>query len=232
MIYNVFKQQVHYIPLYFKALGIASTVILLIVASKFITIMSEPAVFTGDAMMFTTVYTQMFGKFAIGLIYLLVTSLIAISHITYRSTDYLTVGTRQTLFYQILVQSLLIQFLLWAPWATLTVASFASLRTITDFQTLVIVLLGLVQVYFAQLLLVLIALIGFMLTRKRIIGIFVAVSLNLLFFSLHQVGVSLPFWKFMDFEPPLVKLINCLSLLPMLGVISAILNAIVKGRDY
>ncbi|WP_261809217.1 hypothetical protein, partial [Levilactobacillus humaensis] len=34
------------------------------------------------------------------------------------------------------------------------------------------------------------------------------------------------------FETPLVKLTSCLSLLLMLGIISAILNAIVKGRDY
>jgi len=232
VIYNVFKQQVQYMPLYFKAFGIANIIVLLIVTSKFITIISEPTVFTSGSMMFATVYTQMFGKFAIGLIYLLVTSLIAVSHISYRFTDYLTIGTRQILFYQILVQSILAQFLLWAPWAMLTATSFVGLGTITNPQTLAILLLGLVQVYFTQLFLVLIALIGLMLTEKKAIGIFVAISLNLLLFSLHQIGISMPLGRFTEFEAPLAKLINCLSLLPMLYIISAILNAIVKGRDY
>lgn len=211
--------------LYVKAFGIANIIVVLLVASNLIATIGEPIVFS-------TVYAQMFGKFAIGITYLPLTFLIAISHISYRFSDYLTIGTRQILFYQILFQSLLAQVILWVPWAILTTASFVGLRTITDLQSLVILLLGLVQVYFIQLFLVLIGLIGFMLTAQKPIGIFIAISINLLFFSLHQVGISIPFWKFTDSEAPFVKVINCLSLLPMLYIISAILNAIVKGRDY
>jgi len=232
VIYNIFKQQMQYMSLYIKAFGIASIMVFLLVASKLIVTIGEPAVFTGEPIVFTTIYAQMFGKFAIGTVYLPITFLIAISHIRFRFFDYLTIGTRQILFYQILFQSLLVQFILWVPWATLTAASFVVLGTITDPQSLVVLLLSLIQVYFIQLLLVIIALIGFMLTAKKVIGIFIAIAINLLFFSLHQMGVSIPFWKFTEPEAPLIKLINCLSLLPMLYIISAVLNVIIKGRDY
>lgn len=219
------KQQLRYTPRYYVPVTLVYVFMMLMILVKVVAIRQSDGTFLD-------VYFRWFDAYLLGVIFLPMSAMITLMTVVFRPYDYLRSGSRKLLYWQLLIQALLVQLIIWLPWAVSTLISSYAFGVVSNYQVGIMIVLSTVQVFFNQLFLVLMGLIGYLTLRRKVAGLIVIVSLNLCFFSLHLSKVVTPLWKFTRSQSPLDKLVNVVILVLISYVVSAVLLAIIKNRDY
>lgn len=219
------KQQLRYAPRYYVPVMLVYVFMMLMILVKVVAIRQSDGTFLD-------VYFRWFDAYLLGVIFLPMSAMITLMTVVFRPYDYLRSGSRKLLYWQLLIQALLVQLIIWLPWAVSTLISSYAFGVISNYQVGIMFVLSTVQVFFNQLFLVLMGLIGYLTLRRKVAGLIVIISLNLCFFSLHLSKVVTPLWKFTRSQSPLDKLVNVVILVLISYVVSAVLLAIIKNRDY
>ncbi|WP_251898727.1 hypothetical protein [Lactiplantibacillus paraplantarum] len=225
MIYSIYKQQFFKLRLYRKSLLISQVMVLMM-------ILTSIAGVIGNTLNFLTVYVLTFDRYTLGLFYFPISILIISTNLNYRTVDYFLIGTRKVLYYQVIAQVVFVQLMIWTPWLVLTMLIYGFGGMIVSPAALVVVLLSAIEVYFNQVLLSIVCMIGYFVTQNRIAGMVAAVSINLTFFLLFMNKMIVPFWRFAIPSAPIDKFLNCLVLISTLYLVMGILGVIIKNKDY
>ncbi|MFC6200999.1 hypothetical protein ACFP1L_03690 [Lactiplantibacillus nangangensis] len=224
-IYKIGRQQVRYLPLFLKPMSVTYGLIMLMVVSKLMMINQVPATFAN-------VYVTWFDAYLLGLVYLPVTALISITQLSYRQVDYLISGCRKTLYQQWVIQSTLVQTALWLPWAVTTLVMSWHIGIMINFQAALVLIFSTFEVLGNQMVLVIVALVAFQLTKSKLIGATVVLGANMIFFSLYLNKLSMPFWQFTASQAPINKFASWGILMLILYVLMQLLLILIKQRDY
>ena len=219
------KQQLRYAPRYYLPVMLVYAFMMLMILVKVVAIGQSDGTFLD-------VYFRWFDAYLLGVIFLPMSAMITLMTVVFRPYDYLRSGSRKLLYWQLLIQALVVQIIIWIPWAVSTLVSSYAFGVISNYQAGIMIVLSTVEVFCNQLFLVLMGLIGYLTLRRKVAGLIVIVSLNLFLFSLHLNKIVTPLWKFTRSQSPLDKLVNIVVLVLVLWVISEALLAIIKNRDY
>ncbi len=223
--HKIIRQQFRYAPLYYKP-------IVLVYIFTVLMILVKVGMIRQGTVTFLDVYFRWFDAYLLGLVFLPMSAIISLMTLGFRSYDYLLGGSRKVLYQQILVQSLLVQTAIWLPWSMITLISSYTFDIVSNYQAWIVIILSTVEVFFNQVFLLVMGLVGYVITKSKTVGLMIIVGLNMLLFSLYLTKHVTPFWKFTLSQSPLTKFTNVLILGLILWVLLSILLAIIKNRDY
>lgn len=219
------KQQLRYAPLYYVPITLAYLFLILMGVVKV-------AMIRQSSMTFLDVYFRWFDAYLLGVIFLPMSAMITLMTIVFRPYDYLLAGSRKLLYRQMLIQALLVHASIWLPWLLMTLFGSYAFGVITNYQAGMVIVLSTLEVFCNQFFLLLMGLIGYLTTRRKVVGLMAIIGVNLLLFSLHLNKIVTPFWKFTLSQSPSDKLVNVVVLVSLLYLFSVVLLTIIKKRDY
>ncbi|MBS1006990.1 hypothetical protein JK163_12025 [Levilactobacillus brevis] len=173
MIYKIFYQQLRYFSLIPKKLSIISGLLLLSIWTRAVSLLERNLNFMES-------YWQVFNFFQIGFLYLPIVIVAGMTSINGNIHECLRVGGRRVMVLQNFCRMMLIQTLFWLIWVLGVWLVFGLSKSI-DQSDAPVLMSGLVDVYLAQITLMSIGILGYILTRyMQVAGMVMALMVELI----------------------------------------------------
>ena len=129
------KQQLRYAPRYYLPVMLVYAFTMLMILVKVIAIGQSDKTFLD-------VYFRWFDAYLLGVIFLPMSAMITLMTVVFRPYDYLRSGSRKLLYWQLLIQALVVQIIIWIPWAVSTLVSSYAFGVISNYQVGIMIVLS------------------------------------------------------------------------------------------